>query len=170
MKRLYFLSPDVETTRRAVSALRHAGIGDPNLMVIARHDVPLEDLPPAGVDRTDALPGLARGLAAGGALGALAGLVVLTFEDLGFALGGGAIALFALLGASVSGLMTLLGGASVPSSHLQKFHIAIEKDGKVLLMVDVRDERVEGIKTLVSNDSPTTEFVGIESGAPLVPP
>ncbi len=170
MKRLYFLSPDVETTRRAVSALRLVGIGDANLMVIARHDVALEDLPPAGIDRTDALPGLARGLAAGGALGALAGLVVLTFEDLGFALGGGAIALFAMLGASVSGLMTLLGGASVPSSHLQQFHTAIEQHGKVLLMVDARDERVEEIKTLVSNESPATEFVGIESSAPLVPP
>lgn len=170
MKRLCFLSPDVETVRRAVSALRAAGAGDENIMVIARGDIPLEDLPHAGVDRTDAMPGLARGLAAGGIIGAVAGLVVLSFEDLGFALGGGAIPLFALFGASVSGLMTLLGGASLPSSRLQKFHDAIDRQGKILLMVDVREQRLEEIKTLVMTTSPTTEFVGTEPHTEIVPP
>ncbi len=170
MKRLCFLSPDVEHTRRAVAALRRAGVDDPDLMVVARHGIPLEDLPPAGIDKTDAMPGFARGLAAGGVIGAIAGLVVLSFEDIGIALGGAAIPWFALFGASVSGLASLLAGASLPSSRLHQFQDAIERQGKILLMVDVRDERMEEIQKLVKAESPEIEFAGVEPRAPVIPP
>ena len=73
MKRLCFLSPDVEQARKAVSALRTAGVGESNIMVIARGDIALEDLPAGGIDKTDATPGLARGLAAGSRAGVSAG-------------------------------------------------------------------------------------------------
>jgi len=170
MKRLCFLSPDVEHTRRAVAALRQAGIGDPNLMVVARHDIPLEELPPAGIESTDAIPGLGRGLAAGGVVGAIAGLVILTFEDLGFALGGAAIPMFTLLGAGIGGLASLLGGASLPSSRLHQFQDAIEREGKILLLVDVKEDRVEEIKTLVKTASAEIQFAGLEPPVPIVPP
>lgn len=170
MKRLCFLSPDVEHTRRAVAALRRAGLRDPNLMVVARHDIPLEELPPAGIESTDAIPGLGRGLAAGGVVGAIAGLVILTFEDLGVALGGAAIPLFTLLGAGFGGLGSLLGGASLPSSRLHRFQDAIERQGKVLLLVDVKGDRVEEVKDLVRKETPEVEFVGSEPPAPIIPP
>jgi len=170
MKRLCFLSPDADQTRRAVAALRQAGVIDPNLMVIARHDIPLEELPPAGIESTDAIPGLGRGLAAGGVVGAIAGLVILSFEELGVALGGAAIPLFTLLGAGIGGLSSLLGGASLPSSRLHRFQDAIEREGKLLLMVDVKEERVEEIKKLVHTASPAIEFVGLEPPVPLIPP
>lgn len=169
MTRLCFLSPDIEHTRRAVAALRHAGVGDSQLMVVARHDIPLEDLPPAGIDKTDAIPGFARGLAAGGVLGTIAGLVILSFEDIGLALGGAAIPWFALFGASVSGLASLLAGASLPSSRLRQFQDAIERQGKILLMVDAREDRVEALQTLLKTESPEIEFAGVEPSAPLVP-
>lgn len=170
MQRLCFLSPDVDHTRRAVAALRRAEVDDSNLMVLARHDIPLEDLPPAGIESTDALPGLERGLAAGGVIGAIAGLVVLSFEEFGLALGGGAIAWFALLGAGMSGLMALLRGASLPNSRLHQFRDAIERQGKLLLMVDVPHERVAEIRKLVTTATPEVEFVGTEPHAPAVPP
>ena len=170
MKRLCFLSPDVEHTRRAIAALRRAGIDDPNLMVIARHDIKLEELPPAGIEGTDAVPGLGRGLAAGGVIGAIAGLVILSFEEFGLALGGGTIPLLALLGASVGGLASLLGGASFSSSRLHRFQDAIERQGKLLLMVDVRDERAQEIQKLVQTECPQIEFAGLEPSTPIVPP
>ncbi len=170
MKRLCFLSPDVARTREAVSALREAGVGDSNLMVIARGDIALEELPSAGIDKTDATAGLTRGLVAGGVIGAIAGILVIAFEDVGLALGGGAIPLFALFGAGVSGLATLLGGASVSSSRLRRFEHAIEGEGRILLMVDVLDTRAQELQERVRRAAPEVEFAGEEPAAPIVPP
>ena len=149
MKRLCYLSPDVARTRKAMTALRGAGVGDANLMVIAPGDIALEELPAAGIDKTDATAGLARGLAAGGVIGAIGGILVIAFEAIGLALGGGAIPLFALFGASVSGLATLLAGASVSRSHLRRFEHAIEGEGRILLMTDVLDDRAQELQDLL---------------------
>lgn len=83
MKRLCFLVPDIERTRVVVERLRAAGISDGNMMVIAKDDTPLDDLPEGGIERTDFYPALKRGLAAGGILGAIAGLIVLRMSPLG---------------------------------------------------------------------------------------
>lgn len=169
MKRLCFLCSDVKMTLRVVGSLRHGGVEDSSLMVVARHDTRLDELPPPGVDKTDAIAGLARGLAAGGVLGSLGGLATLTFEELGFALGGAAIPLFGLLGVAVGGLAGLLAGASVPSSRLKRFQRAIERDGKILLMLDVEKERGEELEELVRREVPDIEFAGFEPYAPVVP-
>ncbi len=169
MKRLCFLFPDVERTRNAVQALRRAGIGDGEIMIVARHDMPLEDLPAAGIDKTDAIPGFERGLAGGGVVGLLAGLVVMRFSALGLILGGAAIPWFTLIGAGVGGLMTLLAGASFPSSRLRSFEDAVEHQGKILLMVDVKNDRVQEIEDLLKAESPEGDFVGFEPHAPVIP-
>lgn len=169
MKRLCFLCSDVEMTRRVVATLRRAGVEGASLMVVARHDIRLDDLPPPGLDKTDAVAGLARGLAAGGVVGSIGGLATLTFEELGFALGGAAIPLFGLLGVAVGGLAGLLAGASVPSSRLKRFQHAIEHDGKILLMLDVEKERGEELEKLIKHDVPAIEFAGFEPYAPILP-
>lgn len=169
MKRLCFLCPDVEHTRKSVNALRAAGVEEASIMVVARSDIPLEELPAAGIDKTDATAGLARGLVAGGVIGAIAGVVVIAMEDIGLAVGGAAIPLFALFGASISGLAGFLAGASVSSSRLQRFEQAIERDGKILLMVDVADERAEALQRVVQQATPAVEFAGEEPPTPIVP-
>lgn len=138
-------------------------------MVVARHGIRLDDLPAAGIDRTDAIPGLARGLAAGGMVGSLAGLAMLSFEQLGFALGGAAIPLFGLLSAAVSGLGGVLAGASIPSSRLKPLEQAIEKDGKILLMLEVQKERGDSLQRIVEDEVPGIESVGFEPRAPVIP-
>lgn len=169
MKRLCFLCPDVEIARRVVEVLRQSGVEDSSLMVVARHDVRLDELPAAGVDKTDALPGMARGLAAGGVVGSLGGLATLSFEELGFAVGGAAIPLFGLLGVAVGGLAGLLSGASFPSSRLKRFQQAIERDGKVLLMLDVEKKRGVELEDIVTREVPRIEFAGFEPAAPIIP-
>lgn len=169
MKRLCFLCPDVERARLAVEALRRAGMRETELMVVARHDVALEGLPAAGLQRTDAIPGLERGLAAGGVVGAIAGLVALSFEEVGITLGGAAIPMFALFGAGVGGLAAVLTGASFPNSRLKSFQHAIEAQGKILLMADVADADVQAIERVVKTESPEVEFVGFEPHAPIIP-
>lgn len=169
MKRLCFLCSNVEMTRSVVAVLRREGVEESSLMVVARHDIRLDELPPAGIGKTDAVPGLARGLAAGGVVGSLGGLATLSFEELGFALGGAAIPLFGLLGVAVGGLAGLLAGASVPSSRLKRFQQAIERDGKILLMLDVEKERGQRLEELVKRAVPDIEFVGYEPYAPVLP-
>lgn len=169
MKRLCFLCADEAMTRRVLAVLRGAGVEDSSLMVVARRGIRLEELPVAGPDKTDALPGLARGVAAGGVVGSLAGLATLTFEELGLVLGGAAIPLFGLLGVAVGGLSGLLGGASVPSSRLKRFQQAIEHNGNILLMLDVEKERGEELEGLVKKEVPEIEFAGFEPRPPIVP-
>ncbi|MGH8229114.1 MAG: DUF1269 domain-containing protein [Steroidobacteraceae bacterium] len=169
MKRLCFLSSDVEMTRQLVAVLHRAGVDESSMMVVARHDIRLDELPPSGSGRTDAIPGLARGLAAGGVLGSLAGLAILSFEQLGFALGGAAIPLLALLGAAVSGLGGFLAGASIPSSRLKRFEQAIERDGKILLMLEVEKERGKTLEAIAKDEVPEVECVGFEPRAPFIP-
>ena len=169
MKRLCFLCSNVETARRAVGAARRAGVDDSSLMVIARHDVQLDELGGPSIDKTDAVPGLERGLALGGIVGTLAGLLVLSVEEMGVALGGAAIPLFALFGGGVGGLGGFLGGASVRSSRLRRFQHAIDEEGRILLMVDVPTERVDTVEKLIKGESPDMEFAGLEPRAPLIP-
>lgn len=170
MKRLCFLFPDVAQVRSAVEVLRGEGISDASIMIVARHDVPLEDLPAESIDATDAIPGLKRGLAGGGAIGLVAGVVALRFSTIGLVLGGAAIPLFALIGAGVSGFMTMLAGSSLPNSRLKPFEDAIQHEGKVLLMVDVEPERVGAIEALIESKVPASDFAGFEPDAPLIPP
>lgn len=169
MKRLCFLCSNVEAVRKAVVAARRADVGDSSLMVIARHDVQLDELGTAGIDKTDAVPGLERGLALGGIAGTLAGLLVLSVSDIGVALGGAAIPLFALFGGGVGGLGGFLGGASVRSSRLHGFQHAIDGEGRILLMIDVPTERVDAVEKLVKDASADIEFAGLEPRAPLIP-
>lgn len=169
MKRLCFLCSDVQMTRRVVAMLRQAGVEESSLMVVARHDIRLDDLPAPGIDRTDAIPGFARGIAAGGVAGSLGGLATLSFEELGFALGGAAIPMFGLLGVAIGGLAGFLAGASVPTSRLKRFQHAIEHDGKILLMLDVDKARGVELEELVKRDVPEIEYAGFEPYAPIVP-
>lgn len=170
MKRLCFLFPDVSKVHEAVDVLRGEGIADSAIMIVASHDVPLEDLPAESIDATDAIPGLERGLAGGGAIGLVAGVVALRFSTIGLVLGGAAIPLFALLGAGISGLAALLAGSSLPNSRLKPFEDAIEQEGKILLMVDVEPDRVDAIEALLASKVPASDFVGFEPKAPVVPP
>lgn len=169
MKRLCFLSPDVEETRKAVAALRRAGVDDAHLMVIARSGIPLEELPGGTLAASDAIPGLVRGLTAGGVMGAVAGVVALSIEEVGLILGAAAIPLFATFGAAVSGLASVLVGASFLSSRLSRFRHAIDDERKILLMVDVADERIGEIEALVKVECPRIEFAGLEPHTPIIP-
>jgi hypothetical protein len=168
-KRLCFLLPDVKRTRIVIERLRAAGIGEANMMVVAKDGTPLDDLPEADVERTDFYPNLERGLAAGGVIGAIAGLIVLRFSPLGLILGGAAIPFFTLFGAGVSGFMGALGGASFASSRLTQFEDAVAR-GEILVVVTTAKDKVREIETLVKEAHAEAEFVGMEPHSPVIPP
>lgn len=82
MRRIYFLVPDIETTRKIVDELLLARVQERHMHIVAKHDIPLEDLPEATfLQKTDFIPALEQGLAIGGATGTLAGLVAIALPE-----------------------------------------------------------------------------------------
>jgi hypothetical protein len=167
MRRLCFLVPDVESAHGVVGDLRAAGISDANIYVIAREGTPLGDLPEAGeIAASDFYPQLERGLAMGGAIGVVGGLIAM--RALGAVIGGGAVLLFGLIGAGVSGVLSAIAGASFPSSRLVQFEEAIAT-GRLLIMVDATHDQVSVVERIVKTRHPEAEVESFEPRTPILP-
>ena len=165
MRRIYFLSPDLETTRKIVDELRVESIEDRHIHILAKRDTPLDDLPEASeFQKTDFVPAMERGAALGGATGLLAGLVGLRFA--GFAIAGGPVLGVLLYGATIGTIMSGLVGLEVGNSHVKQYSEAIE-NGAFLVMIDIPTERIDTISQLIVKHHPSAQFEGIE---PLLPP
>ncbi|MDZ7825188.1 MAG: DUF1269 domain-containing protein [Gammaproteobacteria bacterium] len=168
MKRLCFVSPDIEHARTAIAALRELGIADHHLHVVGHHDAAVDRLPDAGPESNDFLPAYERGLALGGIGGPASGLVVMSFPPAGIVVGGGALLLVTLFGAGLGGLLTGMAGAAFPSSRLEQFEQAIE-NGALVVMADVAARDVEAAEDAVRRIDPEVEITGVEPPAPIIP-
>lgn len=169
MRRIYCLIPTVAAARAIVDDLLLARVEERHIHIVARADTPLEDLPEAGVaQRSDLVPAIEKGIAAGGITGLLAGALAVTFPPAGLVLGGGAVLGIALFGAGFGAWMAGMVGAGLPSGRLEKFESAIEA-GQLLMMVDVPRERVEATEALVRRHHPEAELEGIEPNMPIFP-
>jgi hypothetical protein len=167
MRRLYFLVPDVQTARKIVDELLLARIEERHMHLVAKEGTPMEDLPEATfLQKTDFVPALEKGLALGGATGAIAGLVAMFFPPAGLIFGGGAVLATALAGAGVGAWVSSMVGAAIPNSRVKEFEQAIEQ-GQVLMMVDVRKDRVEEVEEMIKQHHPEAEVEGTE---PTIPP
>lgn len=167
MRRLYFLLPSVATARAIVDELLLNHVEERHIHVLAKRGTPLEDLPETSVaQRTDLIPAIERGVAAGGATGALAGLVAVALPPAGLVLGGGAVLGMALAGAGFGAWAASLMGVSTPNSQIKRFEKAIEQ-GEILMMVDVPKDDVAEIEELVRSHHPEAEIGGTD---PTIPP
>jgi len=169
MRRIYFLAPNVASARAIVNDLLLARIDERHIHVLARDTVPLEDLPAAGLaQRSDLIPSLERGAAAGGVIGLLAGVAAVTFPPAGLALGGGALLGMALLGTGLGAWISSMIGVGIPNSRLAQFEEAIAR-GELLLMIDVPRARVEEIEAVIRRHHPEAELEGVEPNIPEFP-
>lgn len=169
MRRIYFLVPSVVSAKTIVDDLLLARIEEPHIHIVAREGTPLEDLPEAGVaQRSDLVPALQRGVAAGGLSGLLAGALAVTFPPAGLVLGGGALLGLTLFGAGFGAWMSGMVGIGLPSSRIEKFETAIAR-GDLLMMIDVPRARVEEIEALVKRHHPESELEGIDPNIPIFP-
>lgn len=167
MRRLYFLLPSVACAKRIVDDLLLDRVEERHIHVLAKRGTPLEDLPTTSLtQRTDLVPAIERGAAAGGATGALAGLVAVAVPPAGLVLGGGAVLGFALAGAGFGAWAATLLGISTPNTQLKQFEKAIDH-GQLLMMVDVPQNRVDEVEELVKSHHPEAEVRGTE---PTLPP
>lgn len=168
MRRIYFLLPDIDTARRIVDELLLARIDERQIHVLAQRDMPLANLPEATfLQKTDFVPALEQGLAVGGATGMLASLVAIALPT-GLVLGGGAVLAISLFGAGLGAWCSSMIGASVGSRRLRDFEAAIGR-GEILMMVDVRPDRVEAIEDAIKRHHPRADCKGTEPIIPAFP-
>ncbi|TKC83912.1 DUF1269 domain-containing protein [Trinickia terrae] len=169
MRRIYFLLPSVPSAKSIIDELLIKRVEWRHIHVLARPGIPLEDLPECTLaQRSDLLPALARGTAAGGATGALAGLVAMAFPPAGLTIAGGVVVLMTLASAGFGAWAASMIGVDVPNTRLKRFEAAIEK-GELLMMVDVPKARVEEIEALVKSHHPEADIEGTDPTIPAFP-
>ncbi len=140
-QRYVFSTPDIGVASTAMAAARAAGIDDDNILLVARSDIELDQIPDHRKEAdTDMLPAAARGAGYGAGAGLLAGLVAVAIPPLGITMAGAAAA--TLAGAAVGGWTSALMGSSMPDPVRQQFEDRIEA-GNVLLVIDADESILE---------------------------
>lgn len=169
MRRIYFLLPDVDVSRKVVDELLLARIDIQHIHVIAKEGTAMADLPEASLaQKSDLVPALERGVAVGGATGLLAGLVAVSFPPAGLVLGGGAVLAVALAGSGFGAIMSTMIGVSAPNTRHTQFQDAIN-EGEILMLVDVPKDRVDETESMVKQHHPEVNIEGTEPTIPVFP-
>jgi hypothetical protein len=168
MRRIYFLVPDITTTKKIVNELLLARIEERHIHVIAKHGVQLEDLPEANLlQKSDFIPAVEQGLALGGTTGLLAGLVAIAFPA-STVVAGGVLLATTLAGAGVGAWVSGMVGMSGDNRRIKEFEGAIEA-GELLVLADVPTDRVNQIEASVKQHLPKVEIEGTEPHIPAFP-
>ncbi len=168
-RRLYFMVPDAPSARQIRDELLLARIEDSHIHVIAKEGMSLADLNEASIlQKSDFVHGAETGLAVGGGIGIVAGLVAVFFPPAGVDLQLVTILLTALIGAAFGAWVASMVASSIPNSRLRAFESAIAA-GHVLMMVDTPAGRVEDIRTLVASHHPEAMISGMEPTIPAFP-
>jgi len=143
-----FSTPDLDTAQAVMNAARGAGVHDDDILLVARSDIELEEIPNEFKEAdTDLIPAALRGAGYGGAAGLLAGLAAIVITPIGLTLAGAAAA--AVAGALVGSWASALVGSSLPDPIRRKFDDEIQA-GRILVVLDGDKEfldRTEGIIT-----------------------
>ena len=169
MKRIYFLVPDIATTKKIVDNLLLARIEEKHIHVLAKRGTPLEDLPEASLlQKSDFIPAVEQGLALGGSTGMLAGLVAVVLPPASTVIAGGVLLAATLAGAGVGAWISGMVGMSIGNRRTKEFEDAIEA-GELLVLVDAPRERVDEIEASVKQHLPQVEIDGTEPKVPAFP-
>ena len=121
-RRLYFMVPDVVSARQIRNELLLNRIEDGHIHVLAKDGIPLAGMHEASIlQTTDFVHGAETGLAVGGGIGILAGLVAVFFPPAGVDLQLVTILLTALIGAAFGAWVASMVASSIPNSRLKTF-------------------------------------------------
>lgn len=169
MRRIYFLVPNIDVTKRIVDELLLARIEERHIHVIAKRGTPLEELPEASLlQKTDFIPAVEQGLALGGATGMIAGLVAIALPPASTVIAGGVLLATTLAGASVGAWVSGLVGMTLGNRRIKEFEDAIEA-GHFLVLVDVPADRVDEIEGRIKQHLPEVELEKTEPKVPAFP-
>ena len=129
-----FSTPDLDTAQAVMNAARSAGVHDDDILLVARSDIELEEIPNELKEAdTDLMPAALRGAGYGGAAGLLAWLAAIVITPIGLTLAGAAAA--AVAGALVGSWASALVGSSLPDPIRRKFDAEIQ-EGRILVVLD----------------------------------
>ncbi|WP_150699377.1 DUF1269 domain-containing protein [Pandoraea terrae] len=168
-RRMYFLLPDLASAQRTMSDLLLARVEERHIHFMAREDMELEGLHEANLLQTsDIVHGAEAGLVIGGFCGLAVGAVAAFFPIVGTKPQWELMIITAPLGSLFGAWVSSMIGCSVPNSRLKPFKDAVER-GMILLMIDVRDGRVEEIRELLREHHPEAHMEGVESAIPAFP-
>ncbi|MCA1978212.1 MAG: DUF1269 domain-containing protein [Thiobacillus sp.] len=168
-RRLYFMVPDAASARQIRDELLLARIEDSHIHVMAREGISLSGLNEASIlQKSDVVHGAETGLAVGGGIGIVAGLVAILFPPAGVDLQLVTILLTALIGAAFGAWVASMVASSIPNSRLKAFESALAA-GHVLMMVDTPSGRVDEIRALVASHHPEAMNSGVEPTIPAFP-
>ncbi len=168
-RRLYFVLPDVTSAETIEGELLLAKIDDPHIHFLAKDGINLGRLHLANLlQRSDLLHGIGIGLVAGGITGALAGVALSFYPELGSKIGMGGILVMAVVCAMIGSWVSGMIAISIPNSRLKRFQPAIDR-GEILLMVDVPVSRVREIRELIMRHHPEAQAKGQEAQIPAFP-
>jgi hypothetical protein len=156
---LYLLLPSIETCKNLVSDLQKARLEERYIHVLAREDIPLDNLHKASLwQRSELRHGIELGLSVGGIAGFLGGILAVSFPPAGIALGGGAILLGSLLsGAGFGTVVSALVAADLPNHELELFEKSIA-GGQILLILDVPTSRMKSFCQLIHEHIPDADI------------
>lgn len=170
-RRLYFILPDVEISRKVEDDLLLARISEQQMHFLGKRGTNMQDLPEASqVQKTDIVHGFQVGMFTGALTGAIMGLTAYLMRDIiGMQMEVGIVLVLFLVGgvygAFISGLFI---GSSTPNVKLKKFQHSMD-EGHILLMVDVAKDRVDEIRKIVHQHFPEAEDYGEDHTIPAFP-
>ena len=153
MQRLYFLTPNADTTSDIAGELNQMGLTRDDLHVVGRNWKPLEreGVPVATVrETTDVMNAPKRGVPVGAGLGALLGIVV------HFVLGPSLMVIvpaMAVFGGLFGLWTSTMIGVSVKDVKVSKYKRELNR-GALLMIADVPSEKEESVKEMVRRYHP----------------
>lgn len=168
-RRLYFLLPDVESTRRTANDLLLARIDDSHMRFLARRGTDLGELHEASyLEKSDLIHAAGTGFVLGAIGGLLLGVAIVFFPPEGVEPALVALPIAAIVGGVIGAWIASMVGAAVPNSRLARFQREIDS-GKVLAIIDVPFVRVDEVRELVLGRHPEATPGGVESRHPAFP-
>lgn len=169
-RKLYFMSPDINSARALLDELLLARIPEKCMRFWARENTLPADLPGATfLQKTDLMHGAESGAVMGGAVGLLVGILLISlFPVQGAALRTIGILMAVVVGALFGAWASGMVAAAIPNSRLKGFQAEIEQ-GQVLLILDLPNRKVEQIQELLSRRRPEVRFGGLDPHTPVFP-
>ena len=163
--RLYFLLPDLQSAQRTTDDLLLARIEERHIHCLAKRGSPMDGLHEASVlQKTDLIHGAKLGMM----IGAIGGIILVTFITYNFQLAFPLVLLIVLGSIAFGAWACSLNAARAPNSRLINFAKDMN-EGKYLIMADVPGHRVDDIQTILGAKHPEAISAGEEATIPAFP-
>ena len=168
-RRLYYVMPDLPSARRMIDDLLLARIEERHIHFLGKRGTSMDGLHEANVLQNVRHRARRATRHDDGGSGRLHCRRLLIWfpptEGIPQVL---AVVVATAAGAAFGGWTSSMAAASIPNSRLKRFSTAID-EGKILLMVDVPEHRVEEINALLKRVHPEAADAGVEPNIPAFP-